>query len=770
MSLSIQKIVSDGTLSTVVLGIEYLQRNDIYMHIGGVETPQSGAPSGYTWSFLDNNTIRVLPVVPAGVEVVVYRRTDLDAMYNIYSQNAQFDENTIDENNQQLLYIAQEYFEQGVQAQLVEGVEYVHEDTVNMYYRLKLSGDKYTAEFPIPKGGAAGFDALRRTYLEAGLNLVVGSFETGGVLRNPTDVLLHNVTAKAYAWSGVFPKVVASGSTPTPLGSGGWFDRTNLTLRSEISDIDGAGLIGSMSYAQLRAYSGPQTTVNVWGISNVFDGAAGTFKINTSDTTSADNGGTILVDASGRRWYRQYYEDISTRWFGSQGNDSADDTAAISAALSASDGVVRLPEGTHKITATLMLNKRLIGAGVGLSILKNYSSSNIIDIGNGTDNPSYVEVSGISFDYSAQQTLATQAVRVRNGRRIKINNNSYSSRCGVALDLNGGANQYEYNVTDQEINGSVIGVRYGADGTILQGVWADKIEAYGCTQAGQLINGISGSFLSNIDNVMCHEGVVLAPLVGKRIIATWFNNVLADSSDNAGWRLTAAPSSAILECTFNSCWASSNGRITTSDGFHVDNSGGSIDGLQFNGGQFYENKGAGLVFHSGNNYSLTGVSATGNSQAASNVSHGAYFSNVSGLTITGGKYGVGGDFVASQNTGIFIDTTVSNYAVNFPDCTGNVTLSVKDASRKGVVKAIGYTNANDRGTGAVAIGTNVTTITPGFTGGFSGAEIQITPRSSLSASGITSWYMNWLSTTQFQVITNANVTEAGFIFGWQIKN
>ena len=116
MSLSIQKMVSDGTLSTVVLGIEYLQRNDIYMRIGGVETPQSGAPNGYTWSFLDNNTIRVLPVVPAGVEVVIYRRTDLDAMYNIYSQNAQFDESTIDENNQQLLYIAQEYFETEVRS------------------------------------------------------------------------------------------------------------------------------------------------------------------------------------------------------------------------------------------------------------------------------------------------------------------------------------------------------------------------------------------------------------------------------------------------------------------------------------------------------------------------------------------------------------------------------------------------------------------------------------------------------------------------------
>ena len=111
---SIQKMVSDGTLSTIALGIQYLQRNDIYMRIAGEETPQSGAPSGYTWSFINNTTLKILPVVPNGVEVVVYRRTNIGAMYNIYSQNAQFDEATIDENNRQLLYIAQEYLEQGL--------------------------------------------------------------------------------------------------------------------------------------------------------------------------------------------------------------------------------------------------------------------------------------------------------------------------------------------------------------------------------------------------------------------------------------------------------------------------------------------------------------------------------------------------------------------------------------------------------------------------------------------------------------------------------
>lgn len=153
---SIQKMVSDGTLSTIALGIQYLQRNDIYIRIAGEDTPQSGAPSGYTWSFLDNTTLKILPVVPNGVEVVVYRRTDIDAMYNIYSQNAQFDEATIDENNQQLLYIAQEYLEQGIPGAGVDSVELVREDATSLYYRIKLTDGNYTPEFIIPKMDASG--------------------------------------------------------------------------------------------------------------------------------------------------------------------------------------------------------------------------------------------------------------------------------------------------------------------------------------------------------------------------------------------------------------------------------------------------------------------------------------------------------------------------------------------------------------------------------------------------------------------------------------
>lgn len=96
----------------------------------------------------------------------------------------------------------------------------------------------------IPVNTSAGFlaiEALRRTYADAGYNLVEGSFGRGGTVSTATDVLLNEVDGKAYSWGGVFPpegKVIPAGSTPASSGGvviGAW------------SRVDDAGLVGGLS-------------------------------------------------------------------------------------------------------------------------------------------------------------------------------------------------------------------------------------------------------------------------------------------------------------------------------------------------------------------------------------------------------------------------------------------------------------------------------------------------------------------------------------------
>lgn len=73
--------------------------------------------------------------------------------------------------------------------------------------------------------GTQAREALRRSYEDAGYNLVGGSFEAGGTLVNANDVLLQERTGKAFSGPA---GTVAAGTNPT---SGGFVDRSGDLLR-----------------------------------------------------------------------------------------------------------------------------------------------------------------------------------------------------------------------------------------------------------------------------------------------------------------------------------------------------------------------------------------------------------------------------------------------------------------------------------------------------------------------------------------------------------
>lgn len=86
------------------------------------------------------------------------------------------------------------------------------------------------------------------------------------------------------------------------------------------------------SYTALRAYTGRALGVRITTF-----GVAGSFKLDAADTTSADDGGTIIVDASSRRWKRLFSSDVDISWFAPVADGVSSDTAAISGAVAASN-------------------------------------------------------------------------------------------------------------------------------------------------------------------------------------------------------------------------------------------------------------------------------------------------------------------------------------------------------------------------------------------------------------------------------------------------
>lgn len=217
-------------------------------------------------------------------------------------------------------------------------------------------------------------EALRRSYAEAGYNLVDGSFEAGGTLVNVNDVLLQERTGVAYSYGGALP--YTSGVGETPIGNPSWVLVAASSLRADIQVAD---------YAALRAYTGTLKSVYVTGVIGTAKpkGIAGSFALDSTDSTSADNGGTILVDALGRRWKRQYSGIPSVLWWGAKpdwnGTTGTDNTAALQAAHNA-HAVLFYPYGSYK-TGPITLTKfgaTLVGPG------ELYGMAELVYTGSGT--------------------------------------------------------------------------------------------------------------------------------------------------------------------------------------------------------------------------------------------------------------------------------------------------------------------------------------------------------------------------------------------------
>lgn len=93
------------------------------------------------------------------------------------------------------------------------------------------------------------------------------------------------------------------------------------------------------------------------------DGGGGFYRYDSTDTTTADNGGTVIVSTDGGRWKLILFSNtVSVKQFGAKGDVGTDDTAAIQAAidnvpgyLNTNGATIWFPPGSYRIEGQLVL-------------------------------------------------------------------------------------------------------------------------------------------------------------------------------------------------------------------------------------------------------------------------------------------------------------------------------------------------------------------------------------------------------------------------------
>ena len=211
-----------------------------------------------------------------------------------------------------------------------------------------------------PLGGAPAFN---------GSNPSAGHANVQGLqLANRTAWLKQQLEAGGSATT--LASDLANNTDPTKGATKvGWDDGT-------VADV----LLNSKSlsnYTLLRAYTGIATSVRI-----LAKGIQGLFYHDVADTTSNDNGGTIIVGIDGRRWKRFFVGPIYVEWFGTKADNTTDDAPAINAAIDSispitgpglygSGGIVVLAAGRMRIKSPINVKFGVTLMGRGSDIYQS---------------------------------------------------------------------------------------------------------------------------------------------------------------------------------------------------------------------------------------------------------------------------------------------------------------------------------------------------------------------------------------------------------------
>lgn len=288
---------------------------------------------------------------------------------------------------------------------------------------------------------------------------------------------------------------------------------------------------------QLRAL--PKTGTGV-----VFVKGFGRYDVDLSDTTSVDNGGTVVVGADGGRWKLNVLSTIDVKQFGAVCDGVVDDTESVQKWLNflQTSGLVGVGAGVCKISATLVTVSPFAvrGSFGGFALRANFPTGDILAIGSipGTfQGGAYLE--GLEVSSSVTRT---------SGYNINLIG-AYNTRLNMLLLRNGfnhigvtGAASQSTHIdnirSENAKNYHFSCLNVSADVTIDN--WYCNGNGPGDqSAAGAFIRQAGDVTISRFNTAYCGSDIVVTPSSGERVQALHIIQSFLDTS--TGYGIYAVP-------------------------------------------------------------------------------------------------------------------------------------------------------------------------------------------------------------------------------------
>lgn len=406
--------------------------------------------------------------------------------------------------------------------------------------------------------------------------------------------------------------------------------------------------------------------VKTLGYYGATDGGDNFYYCDLSDTTSADNGGSIIVAADGGRWKMLNTTVMNFRQWGAKGNGTTDDWFSIQNALNSMGTGIKWSNssGTYPLSQTVFVvkdNTTIEGMGIGTRFLCTFAAGDVFSVGNGTSQILNTVFDNFSIDSNIAKTSGW-AINGNQVARIRYNNIFASPPEFVTSTpnlLHGfNFNRFDYATIDDcqiIVKGTAVNANGNNDQSFGAGLYISGGTKISCNNVagsiGVRLSGAAGGVVfADCDIINCENNVQIdTSVAGINNREVFFES--GCTLDGAGFAGCNVLANSVVQLMFTGTWLASSGSVNASGpGLLIASPQSAGMVTQVTGARVFNNKGGGIICNAGG-FAVSGGLIRVNGTSGSG-GHGISFptANTNAIQVTGANIIDNG--VAAQGFGI----------------------------------------------------------------------------------------------------------------------